>query len=82
MTNFDIIEVAINDLISQKVPNVAATARKYNIIQSTLQRRFKDKTIFRNENQSRNNILFISVQEGILIEYINKLFIRNIYLII
>ena len=64
------------------MPNVAATARKYNIIQSTLQRRFKNKTIFHNEDQSKNNILFTNAQEGILIKYINKFSTRNIYLTI
>ena len=82
MTNFDVIEIAINDLILQKMPNVTTTAKKYNIIQSTLQRRFKGKTISHNKGQSKNNILFINAQEGILIEYINKLSTHNIYLTI
>ena len=53
MANNAFIEQALDDLKSQKRPNVAAIARKYNIISFTLLRRFKDKTVSAKEARSR-----------------------------
>ena len=48
------IEQAIEDLRSQSKPNLLATAKKYNLVQSTLYRRFKGKTVFPKETRSKN----------------------------
>ena len=53
MANNTFIEQALDDLKSQKRPNVAAIARKYNIISSTLLRRFKNKTISAKKTRSK-----------------------------
>ncbi|KAF1981394.1 hypothetical protein K402DRAFT_236904 [Aulographum hederae CBS 113979] len=41
----DPIELAIEDLRLQKAPNIAKTARAYNLVPSTLLRRFKGQTV-------------------------------------
>ena len=53
MANNALIEQTLDDLKSQKRPNVAAIAKKYNIIPSTLLRRFKNKTISAEKTRSR-----------------------------
>ena len=45
--NNEAIQMAIDDLKSQEVPNVNATAQKYNLVQSTLQRRYNSDTVAR-----------------------------------
>ena len=79
MSNNEAILHAIDDLNSQKIPNFAATAKKYNIVRSTFQRRFKGQTVPRSEAQSRSNMLLTNVQESALIECINKLSARNMH---
>ena len=79
MSNNEAILIAIDDLKAQKVPNFAATAQKYNIVRSTLQRRFEDKTVSRSQGQSRSNMLLTNAQEEVLIEHINKLSARNMH---
>ena len=76
----DAILKAIDDLNSQEVPNVNATAKKYNIVQSTLQRRFKGQTVSYTEAQSRSTMLLTTAQESALIEHINELSARNLHL--
>ena len=79
MSKNEAIQIAIDDLKLQKVPNFAATAKNYNIVRSTLQRRFEGKTVSRNESQSRSNMLLTNAQEEVLIEHINKLSARNLH---
>ena len=79
MANNEAILEAIDDLRSQEVPNVRATARKYEIVQSTLQRRFNHQTVSRNEARSRSNMILTNAQESTLIEYINKLSARGLH---
>jgi hypothetical protein len=43
----DPIELAIDDLKSQKSPLINATARKYGVDPSTLSRRWRGKTVSR-----------------------------------
>ena len=76
----DAILKAIDDLNSQEVPNVNATAKKYNIVQSTLQRRFKGQTVSYTEAQSRSTMLLTTAQESALIEHINELSARGLHL--
>ena len=79
MSKNEAIQIAIDDLKLQKVPNFAATAKNYNIVRSTLQRRFEGKTVSRNESQSRSNMLLTNAQEEVLIEHINKLSVYNLH---
>ena len=53
MANNEAIEQAISDLNAQEAPNVRATAKKYDLIPSTLMRRFKQETVSRSEGQSK-----------------------------
>ena len=80
MANNDAILKAIDDLNSQEVPNINTTAKKYNIVQSTLQRRFKNQTISYNEAQSKLIILFTTTQKSVFIKYINELSARDLHL--
>ena len=73
MLNIEAIEQAISDLNSQKVPNIRATAKKYNVVHSTLLHHFNKQTVSRNESQSKSNMLLTNAQESALIEYLNKL---------
>ena len=45
MANNEAIQKAINGLKSQEAPNIRFTARKYNILESTLRRRSNGQTI-------------------------------------
>ena len=81
MANNEAIEQAIDDLNSQEAPNIRETARKYNVIHSTLLRRFKGQTVSYDEAQSRTAILLTTAQESVLIEHINKLSARGLHLI-
>ena len=73
------IEQAISDLNAQEAPNIRATAKKYDLVPSTLMRRFKQKTVSRSEGQSRSNMLLTNAQELTLIEYLNKLSTRGLH---
>ena len=66
MSNNEAISKAIDDLNSQEVPNVNATAQKYNLVQSTLQRRFTGQTTSRHEGRSRSLMLLTDAQESTL----------------
>ena len=61
MANNVFIEQALDDLKSQKRPNVAAIVKKYNIVPSTLLRRFKNKTIFIEKARFRITQYFINI---------------------
>ena len=82
MSKNQAIEHAINDLKSQKAPNIDATAKKWGVVESTLQRRYKGKIVSRSKGQFRSNMLLTNVQENILIEHINKFSARNLHPII
>ena len=74
------IEQAINDLNSQEAPNIRETAKKYNIVHSTLLRRFKGQTVSYGEARSRSIMLLTTAQESVLIEHINELSARGLHL--
>ena len=78
----DAILKAIDDLNSQEVPNVNATAKKYNIVQSTLQRHFKSQTVSYTEAQFKLTMLLTTAQKSTLIEHINELSVHNLHLIL
>ena len=79
MVNEEAIEQAVSDLKSQKPPQYAAIAEKYNIDRTTLMRRFKGETVSYSEARSRNNKLLTNTQELVLIEYIRKLSDRGLH---
>ena len=79
MINNQAILNAIDDLNSQEIPNLAATAKKYDIVRSTLQRRFEGQTVTYAEARSRSTMLLTNAQESVLIEHINKLSTRNMH---
>ena len=80
MPDNEAISKAIDDLSSQEVPNVNATAKKYNIIQSTLQRRFTAKTTSCHKNHSKSLMLLTDAQKLIFIEYLNKLSVHSLHM--
>ena len=80
MPNNEAISKAIDDLSSQKIPNVNVTAEKYNIIQFMLHRCFTMKFIIRHKSCSKSFMLFTNVQKLILIEHINEFSVRDLHL--
>ena len=67
------IQAAIDDLRSQKRPNFAATARRYEVERTTLARRFRG---IQGTNEDANSYVrqqLTDTQEETLIAYINKL---------
>ena len=79
MSKNQAIEHAINDLKSQKAPNIDATAKKWGVVESTLRRHYKSKTVSCSEGQSRSNMLLTNAQEDVFIEHINKFSTRNLH---
>jgi len=71
------IEAALADLALQDSFNYTATAKKFNINQSTLLRRHRGKTAFVKKSKQTTSILS-NQQEKELIRYINKLIERDI----
>ena len=66
------IELAIEDLNSQEVPHIAETAEKYGVKRSTLLRRWRGKTVSR-EDYRENKSLLNNQQQKALITEINRL---------
>ena len=66
------IELAINDLKSQKAPNITATAKKYEVNRCTLSRRFRGKTGSKADGIEIKSLLN-KQQEKTLINEINRL---------
>ena len=67
------IELVLADLKRQDEPNIRGTARKYQLIESTLRRRFQGKNLSRSAANSgyRQNLTF--AQEQVLIGQINRM---------
>ena len=72
------IQLAIADLNAQLVPNYTATAKKYELVRSTLTRRIHGQTESRAESLSNHSQRLTNGQEEVLIGYINKLTDRAI----
>ncbi len=72
-----LIETALADLALQDSSNYTATAKKFNINQSTLSQRHRNKTVFVKKSKQTTSILS-NQQEKELIRYINKLIERDI----
>ena len=73
MRNIDCIPKAIADLESQEVPNVKATAEKYDVERKTLENRWKGKSASMEEAVSIHRQCLTNSQERALVQLINKL---------
>ena len=73
MAHNDRIALAITDLKSQDRPNIAATARKYQLARETLSKRFRGETGSNQDATSYSRKQLTTTQEETLIEYVNKL---------
>ena len=67
------IAAAIADLKSQDCPNIAATARKYDLKRETLSKRFRGEIGTIKDVNSYSRKRLTNTQEEVLIEYVNKL---------
>ena len=73
------IQSALEDLGSQKKPNITATAKKWEIARKTLSDRFHDKSTTIQEVNSSIRQQLSEAQEESLIEYINKISDRGLH---
>ena len=78
MRNLDRIDAAIADLNTQEVPNVSATARKYDLERTTLRNRWQGKSTSMAEHVSQHRQCLTNAEESSLIMIINKLTDRNL----
>ena len=67
------IELALNDLNRQLIPKYCETARRYNVVKSTLRRRHQGITISREAAKSEHWQKLNNPQEEVLIEHVNNL---------
>ncbi len=72
------MELALEDLESQKQPNYSATARKYGINHTTLSKRHRGKTTSKATAISKHFQHLTASQEEAFIVQINKLTNRGI----
>ena len=78
MAHNDRIAKAISDLESQNRPNIADTAKKWQLDRSTLSRRFRGETSSKAESISIASKKLSTTQEEVLIAHINKLSDRGL----
>ena len=69
----DSIDKALDDLNRQLVPNIRATARKYQLVESTLRRPWNGQTLLIHNTMSEYQQQFTNAQEEALIHQINHL---------
>jgi hypothetical protein len=72
------ITKAIADLEAQNRPNIAATAKKWQIARETLSKRFRGETGTREEANSSSRQKLTAIQEKTLVAHINKLSERGL----
>ena len=72
------IDLALADLNAQLLPNIRATARKYQLVESTLRRRWNGQTTSHQDCSSKYKQRLTSGQEDALIEQINRLTDRGL----
>ena len=72
------IDLALADLNAQLLPNIRATARKYQLVKSTLRRRWNSQTTSRQDTSSKYIQRLTNSQEEVLIEQINRLTDRGL----
>jgi hypothetical protein len=78
MRNIHRIPEAIADLESQDVPNVKATAEKYDVNRNTLGNRWKEKSTSMEACVSSDRQCLTNSQKRALVQIINKLTDRRI----
>ena len=78
MAHNDRIKSAIADLESQRRPNIAETAKKWNVARTTLSDRFKGKSTSAAEAVSDTHKKLTTTEEETLIAHINKLSNRGL----
>jgi hypothetical protein len=78
MVNEINIQAALADLRTQWKPDIPAIAKKYDLVYTTLFRRFKGETTFIEECISMHRQALTSSQEKALIHLINRLTDRNL----
>ena len=74
----DPIDKAVDDLNRQLVPNIRATAREYQLVESTLRRRWKGQTLSIRDAISEYQQRLTNAQEEALIHQINRLTDRGL----
>ena len=72
------MELALADLNQQEYPNVLKTSKSYNLVESTLRRRWKGQTLSHEEASSEYKQRLTTAQEEVLIQRINQLANRGI----
>ena len=72
------MELALAELNNTFNPNVLATAKKFNLSESTLRRRWKSIQLSREEASSKYRQRLTTTQEKVLIEHINYLSDRSL----
>ena len=65
------MQLALAELKQQEKPNISATSKKYQLVQSTLYRRWKGETMSYAETSSEFKQYLTKAQEEILIQRIN-----------
>ena len=74
----DSINLTLVDLNAQLSPNIRATAKKFNLVESTLRRRWNSQIMSRKDAFSEYKQRLTNVQEKALISQINHLTNRSI----
>ena len=77
MSNADRIAAALADLESQAVPNYKATAKKYEVVRTTLMRRYTGKTVSNQEATTEHRQALNASQEDVLLGHIQRLVTRD-----
>lgn len=72
------IDAALAYLKAQDKPNVREAARRFNVCQSTLQRRFKGQTVSRAAARAESHQLLNTAQEDALVQHLNDLTKRHL----
>jgi hypothetical protein len=67
------MELALQDLHRQDVPNFQATANLYSVDRTTLRRRFNGEQQSISESRSETSRRLSDAQEAVLIDFINRL---------
>ena len=74
----DPLEAALTSLKLQKTPNVRGTSRKFGIVESTLRRRFRGKTVSFQQARYKSHNRLSHAQKKTLIIQINRLTDRGL----
>ena len=72
------IDKALDDLNTQLVPNIRVTARQYQLVESTLRRRWNGQTLLIRDAISEYRQRLTNAQKEALIHQINRLTDRGL----